>query len=81
MQKEKDNKPNTTNGSAVACPFCGSTDTTRETDFGTALAYAQFYCLACRTPFEWIKWDDKTPELDLPAFFSEKIRFEKNHPA
>ncbi|MCG3118226.1 MAG: hypothetical protein ALAOOOJD_00389 [bacterium] len=71
MQKEK-SKRQTANGSAVACPFCGATETRRETDFGTTLAYAQFYCHACRTPFEWIKWDDKNSETDLPPFFSER---------
>jgi hypothetical protein len=68
MQKEK-SKQQTTSGSIVACPFCGSPETRRETDFGTTLAYAQFYCLTCRTPFEWIKWDDKKFESDLPSFF------------
>jgi ring-1,2-phenylacetyl-CoA epoxidase subunit PaaD len=57
---------------AVCCPFCGSTQTQREADFGTTLAYAQYYCLSCRTPFEWIKWQDneQAQELDLPAFFA-----------
>jgi len=52
----------------VRCPFCGSSETQREADFGTTLAYVQFYCLQCRTPFEWIKWDAKAPQSDLPAF-------------
>jgi hypothetical protein len=57
----------------VRCPFCGSIKTRRETDFGTTLAYAQFYCLACRTPFEWIKWENETSAKDLPTFlFPEK---------
>jgi DNA-directed RNA polymerase subunit RPC12/RpoP len=72
MQKEKSKKPAIKNGAVVACPFCGSTRTQQETDFGTTLAYAQFYCLACRTPFEWIKWEEKISKPDLPAFFSEK---------
>jgi hypothetical protein len=71
MQKEK-GKKQTAGGGAVACPFCGSTATKRETDFGTTLAYAQFYCLTCRTPFEWIKWSDGKTEADLPPFFSAK---------
>jgi transposase-like protein len=33
---------------SVSCPFCGSTATRREADFGTTLAYAQYYCHACR---------------------------------
>jgi hypothetical protein len=55
----------------VRCPFCGSLETKRETDFGTTLAYAQFYCLACRTPFEWIKWENKISDKDLPPFLNQ----------
>ncbi|MGH7599062.1 MAG: hypothetical protein ACREOI_22125 [bacterium] len=72
MQKEK-SKKQTASGLSVACPFCGSKETQQETDFGTALAYAQFYCRQCRTPFEWLKWEDKNSEgaisgRDLPPF-------------
>ncbi len=67
MQKEK-SKKQTANGSSVACPFCGSKETQQETDFGTTLAYAQFYCRQCRTPFEWIKWGDENAGNDLPPF-------------
>ena len=35
---------------AVHCPFCRSEDTRCEAAFGTAHAYSQFYCRACRTP-------------------------------
>jgi hypothetical protein len=52
----------------VRCPFCNSVETQREANFGTTLAYAQFYCFNCRTPFEWIKWDEKALQSDLPAF-------------
>jgi len=69
MQKEK-SKQQTTKSFSVACPFCGSLQTRRETDFGTALAYAQFYCRACRTPFECIKWDDRATNPDLPSFLA-----------
>jgi ring-1,2-phenylacetyl-CoA epoxidase subunit PaaD len=67
MQETK-GKKQTANGLSVACPFCGSTETQQETDFGTTLAYAQFYCRRCRTPFEWIKWEDKNVSADLPPF-------------
>ncbi len=53
----------------VFCPFCRAEDTYCEAAFGTAHAYAQFYCRACRTPFEWIKWEEHAPSHDLPAFF------------
>jgi ring-1,2-phenylacetyl-CoA epoxidase subunit PaaD len=42
----------------VACPFCGSTDTELFSLFGQQLLTVQFYCNACRTPFECIKDDD-----------------------
>jgi hypothetical protein len=67
MQKAKGKKQKA-NSSGVACPFCGSKETQQETDFGTTLAYAQFYCRQCRTPFEWIKWTDKNSSSDLPQF-------------
>jgi hypothetical protein len=69
MQKEK-SKRQTAKGSTVACPFCGSAETRREANFGTTLGYAQFYCCACRTPFEWIKWEENAPPADLPAFLA-----------
>lgn len=57
---------------AVCCPFCDSADTRREANFGTTLGYAQFYCFHCRTPFEWIKWDESAADADLPAFLAKK---------
>lgn len=71
MQKEKGKKQKA-NGAPVACPFCGSMETQQETDFGTTLAYAQFYCRQCRTPFEWIKWEDKNSSSDLPQFILQE---------
>jgi len=52
----------------VQCPFCGSQNTTQEAAFGTTHAYSQFYCRACRTPFEWIKWEEREIQSDLPSF-------------
>jgi hypothetical protein len=71
MQKANSKKQKA-NGSAVACPFCQSTETQQEADFGTTLAYAQFYCRHCRTPFEWIKWEDEKVSTDLPPFILQK---------
>lgn len=56
----------------VCCPFCGSAETRREANFGTTLGYAQFYCFHCRTPFEWIKWEENAAEADLPPFLASK---------
>jgi hypothetical protein len=39
----------------VACPFCQSTDTELFSAFGQQLLTVQYYCRACRTPFERIK--------------------------
>ena len=42
----------------VICPYCGSTDTEPFSLFGKQLLTMQYYCNACRTPFERIKDDD-----------------------
>lgn len=40
-----------------ACPYCGSTDTEFFSLFGQQLLTVQYYCNACRTPFEYVKDD------------------------
>ena len=42
----------------IQCPFCGSTDTELFSLFGQQLLTVQYYCNACRTPFERVKGDD-----------------------
>ncbi len=37
------------------CPYCGSTDTTRENPFGPTLCRAIHYCRSCKQPFEQFK--------------------------
>lgn len=37
------------------CPHCDSTDTELLSPFGGQLLTAQYYCCACRTPFERVK--------------------------
>lgn len=39
------------------CPFCGSTDTERESAFGSEVSAEQHYCHGCHTVFERIKFD------------------------
>lgn len=39
----------------VACPFCGSTDTERRSEFGPTPCKALYSCRACRQPFEHFK--------------------------
>lgn len=44
-------------GAAIACPFCGSTDVELLSLFGSQLLTDQYYCRACRTPFEHLRAD------------------------
>ncbi len=53
---------------AKTCPFCGSSDTVKQSDFGTSLMVAWRYCRACRSNFESIKWGDTEESLDIPAW-------------
>jgi ring-1,2-phenylacetyl-CoA epoxidase subunit PaaD len=39
----------------VACPRCGSADTTRIAAFGATACKALYRCVACREPFEYVK--------------------------
>jgi hypothetical protein len=39
----------------VRCPFCGSADAEPFSLFGSQLLTEQWYCRACRTPFERVK--------------------------
>lgn len=39
----------------VACPFCGSRETTMRSEFGPTACKAVMYCNACEQPFELFK--------------------------
>jgi ring-1,2-phenylacetyl-CoA epoxidase subunit PaaD len=39
----------------VACPFCGSRETTMRSEFGPTACKALMYCDACEQPFELFK--------------------------
>jgi ring-1,2-phenylacetyl-CoA epoxidase subunit PaaD len=39
----------------VACPRCGSTQTTRISEFGSTACKALWRCEACREPFDYFK--------------------------
>lgn len=41
---------------SVPCPFCDGTETEQFSAFGSAVSVSQYYCRACRTVFEWMKW-------------------------
>lgn len=45
-----------------ACPFCESTDVTRESAFGSEISKSKYYCHDCRTVFERLKYDGKRPD-------------------
>lgn len=40
---------------AVPCPYCGSRETTLESDFGPTLCRSVRYCTSCKNPFEGFK--------------------------
>ncbi len=58
--------------SSKACPFCGSTATSKQADFSTSLMVSLYWCQRCKTSFEAIKWGDTSVDLDLPEFLSER---------
>lgn|SRR5699024_51455 len=40
---------------AVACPYCNSSDTELQSEFGSTPCKAQYYCHDCHEPFEHFK--------------------------
>ncbi len=41
---------------APQCPFCDGAQTELHAPFGPQLSVATYWCRACHTAFEWIKW-------------------------
>ena len=41
---------------STVCPFCGGSETELHSAFGSALSVATYWCLTCRTAYDWIKW-------------------------
>lgn len=41
---------------ALACPFCEGTETEIMNAFGSHASVATYWCRACRSPFEALKW-------------------------
>lgn len=39
----------------VPCPYCDSTDTKLQSEFGSTACKAQYYCNSCDQPFEHFK--------------------------
>ena len=54
---EHGDQPAAAPGQGVACPFCGSADVELLALFGSQLLTDQYYCRACRTPFEHLRAD------------------------
>ncbi|WP_419949960.1 hypothetical protein [Candidatus Palauibacter sp.] len=42
--------------SSIPCPFCDADDSSPFTTFGGQASTAQYYCNACRTVFEAMRW-------------------------
>jgi hypothetical protein len=60
MKRQEEITPTGALGQAiasVACPFCGSMDVELLALFGSQLLTDQYYCRACRTPFEHLRAD------------------------
>lgn len=47
---------------AVVCPFCDSSDVERLTRFGSEISKQGYFCNACRSPFERLKYDGRRPD-------------------
>jgi ring-1,2-phenylacetyl-CoA epoxidase subunit PaaD len=47
--------PTVRTASTVACPYCGSSNTTRESEFGPTACKSLHVCHSCRQPFEHFK--------------------------
>ena len=41
------------------CPFCGGRDTELMSAFGSHASVSTYWCRACRSPFELMKWRKK----------------------
>lgn len=41
---------------SIPCPFCDSDDSDPFATFGGQASTAQYYCNACRTVFEAVRW-------------------------
>ncbi|WP_425577290.1 hypothetical protein [Nocardioides endophyticus] len=47
----------------VACPHCPSTMVEVLSLVGSAASEVLFYCLECRSCFNWLKWQHELPAL------------------
>lgn len=47
---------------APACPFCEGTETELVNPFGSHASVSTYWCRACRSPFELLKWKARSNE-------------------
>lgn len=52
-----------TENEIVQCPFCDGTDTRLFAAFGSQLSVSTYWCNACHTPFEKLKWTKPAPPV------------------
>jgi hypothetical protein len=56
--KDDDDAPAAVPAAPATCPFCGSREVELFSLFGAQLSTDEYYCRACRTPFERFSRDD-----------------------
>jgi DNA-directed RNA polymerase subunit RPC12/RpoP len=44
-------------GKPLVCPYCGSKDTRRTSEFGPFHMTEQYHCIACKSPFSLLRWE------------------------
>lgn len=62
---------------AVSCPYCASRDTEFLSLFGQQLMTVQYYCRACRTPFERVKGHDVLADAERHTRPDARVREEE----
>ncbi len=59
-----EDRPRTPGGlpEAPPCPFCEGTDTELMSAFGGHASISTYWCNACRSPFDFMRWGDSPPD-------------------
>ncbi len=48
------------------CPFCARNDTELMNAFGSQLSVSTYWCKGCRSPFEFMKWIERSDRVTPP---------------
>lgn len=48
------------------CPFCAGTETELMSAFGSQLSVSTYWCKRCRSPFEFMKWIERSEPITPP---------------